>query len=300
MSLEEMLGRLEDLRKARLASYITELLFGFLLGLGGLLTMILAGSDASLAAIWRYVAIGVGLAVFLFAASFFPLQAAHEKNRFDSEFFATLVPFLAPEDYRDFAYLKNPDLKTMASSLKTALASQAYPDMSSYYQGRLKGSTFFSFAYTYAKHDGKRHYESGGRYLEFTMPHPFPLELIMKDKRSPSYFKDAHLLVRLKSDSESFDAVHDVTSSREVEGLHFLSAKTVKALEDLNAEYGVHLNAHFHGNEVDVYFDDYVEHYMSSLVHPITKESYRSLEKEVLLPYEIYEALSLDSPFYSI
>jgi hypothetical protein len=39
---------------------------------------------------------------------------------------------------------------------------------------------------------------------------------------------------------------------------------------------------------------------MSSLVHPITKESYRSLEKEVLLPYEIYEALSLDSPFYSI
>jgi hypothetical protein len=300
MSLEETLTKLEDLRRRRFANFIADLVLAFLFSAAGLAMMIVSANDASLDEVARYSLIGVGFVLFLFSSSFCTLLAFKEKNRFDGEFFETLVPFLTPEDYRDFAYLKNPDLKALAASLKSVLSNKPYPDATSYYQGRLQGSTFFSFAYSYIKADPHHPSETGGRYLEFTTPHSFPFEMIIKDKRSPSYFKDAHLLIRLKSDSAAFDEAHDVTASKEIEGMNLLSNKMVASLSALNREYGVHVSAHYQGNKVYVYFDDYVDHYVSSLSRPITRATYESLEREVLLPIEVYKALGLDSPFYSI
>lgn len=166
MSLEETLAALEDKRRHRFGNYIIDLLLGFLFSVGGLALMIVSANDGSLNEVWRYSLISAGLLLFSLASSIFTLLALKERHRFDGEFFETLVPFLTPEDYRDFAYLKNPDLKALASSLKSVLENKPYPDPASYYQGRLKGSTFFSFAYSYVKKDPHHPGESSGRYLE--------------------------------------------------------------------------------------------------------------------------------------
>jgi hypothetical protein len=299
MIFDETLKKIESIRQMRFASFITNLVFAGLFAIAGLVLMGLAGTS-DWEALYRYIGAAAFFVVFFFVAFLFVLGAIHQRKLYEKEFNAAVVPYLLPKEYQDFAYLLTPDYQEFVASLKNVLVQRPEPDPSSYYQGRLQGTHFYSFGYSYIKTDGKTTRESGGRFLEFTLPHAFPFELILKDKRSPSYFKKTHLLIRLKSDSQSFDELHDVTANKEVEGMNLLSPTFVNALEKLNADYGVKISARFSGDRVSIYADDYGSRYQNLLSKRLTAERLLALQKEILLPLAVYEAFALESPFYSI
>lgn len=300
MGVQETINELEKKRKEAQASFIITLVFGSLLCLSSEALILYGGLSSELDSLTGEVLVGVGLVLFFFFGLVFSRHAITISKSYKKDTLAALMPYLTPKKYQDFSYKTDYDLTLFAKAFKQVLSVRPDRDQTSYFEGRFPGATFFSFAYSYIRNDAHLHGEIQGRYVKFTLPHEFPFEMIMKDKRSPSYFKKKQLLIRLKSDSASFDATHDVTANKEVEGMNLLSPKMIQAVEAINADYGVKLSARFRANKVYVYFDDYHARYLIALDHPLNLEAFDSLEDEILLVYRSYKALNLDSSFYSI
>jgi hypothetical protein len=300
MGVQETVNELEKKRKEARSSFIITLVFGVLLCLASEALILYAGLSEDLDKVTSEVLVGVGLVLFFFFGAVFSHHAFQISKEYKKSTLAALMPYLKPEKYQDFAYKTDYDMLLFAKAFKQVLSVRPNRDETSYFEGRFPGATFFSFAYSYIRNDPHLHGEIQGRYVKFTLPHEFPFEMIMKDRRSPSYFKKKRLLIRLKSNSASFDATHDVTANKEVEGMNLLSPKMIQAIEAINADYGVKLSARFRANKVYVYFDDYHARYLISLEHPLDMKAFDALADEVLLVFRAYKALNLDTSFYSI
>jgi hypothetical protein len=300
MGVQETINELEKKRKEARASFIVTLVFGALFCSGSEGLLLYGGLDKSLDQVSSEVLVGIGLVLFFFFGAVFSHHALAISRDYKKDTLAALMPYLTPKKYQDFAFKEDYDMLLFAKAFKQVLSVRPSRDETSYFEGRFPGASFFSFAYSYIRNDPHLHGEIQGRYVKFTLPHSFPFEMIMKDRRSPSYFKKKRLLIRLKSDSASFDATHDVTANKEVEGMNLLSPKMIAAIEAINADYGVKLSARFRENKVYVYFDDYHARYLLSLDHPLNLKAYDALEDEILLVFRAYKALNLDSSFYSI
>jgi len=300
MGVQETISELEKKRKEARESFIITLVFGSLLSLASEALLLYGGLSSDLDSVTAEVLVGIGLVFFFLFGTVFSHHAIAISKSYKKDTLTALMPYLAPKKYQNFAYKTAYDSALFAKALKPALAVRADRDETSYFEGRFPGAAFLSFAYSYLRNDRHLHGEIQGRYVKFTLPHEFPFEMIMKDKRSPSYFKKKRLLIRLKSNSASFDATHDVTANKEVEGMNLLSSKMIQAVEAINADYGVKLSARFRANKVYVYFDDYHGRYLIALDHPLDPKAFEALEDEVLLVYRAYIALNLDSSFYSI
>ena len=300
MSAQETIKKVEQNRKEALSSFVVTIVFGSLAVVASLVLLLYGGLEPGLDEISKDVAIVIGLLFFFLSALVFLPHALTITKRYKRESLAILMPYLTPKNYQDFVYKTDYNTPHLNQVFRHVLSVRDNRDETSYFEGRLPGAKFFSFAYSYIRDDRLSRGEILGRYVEFVLPHTFPFEMIMKDRRSPSYFKKKRLLIRLKSDSASFDAVHDVTANKEVEGMNLLSMKMIEAIEAINDDYGVKLSARFKANKVSVYFDDYRSRYLLSIDNVFDAKAFAALQEEVLLVYRAYQALNLDSSFYSI
>ena len=175
------------------------------------------GGDESLNVYLRYFLLILGAVLFLIVAPLLLRVAFQIRRHYLDYFYASITPQLTKGEYRSFSFIRRPERKMLTMPLRKVLSCTPELDGDSFFKGEVEGATFYSFGYSYAAKSGNRTFEAEGRYIEFTLNTSFPFELIIKDRRSASYYKKKPLLLRLKSDSSSFDDVHGtypyVTSS---------------------------------------------------------------------------------------
>jgi len=296
----ELLKEVEQKRHETLVDFCSALFFMTLFAVLGLCIMGIWGGDESLNVYLRYFLLILGAVLFLIVAPLLLRVAFQIRRHYLDYFYASITPQLTKGEYRSFSFIRRPERKMLTMPLRKVLSCTPELDGDSFFKGEVEGATFYSFGYSYAAKSGNRTFEAEGRYIEFTLNTSFPFELIIKDRRSASYYKKKPLLLRLKSDSSSFDDVHDVTADEEVPGLNLLSPFLVQGINCLNIRYRAKLSAHINGNKVQVYVDDCPRRYHASLFEELTPAKFAHLKEEALLPYAVYLGLGLDSSFYSI
>jgi|SRR5574344_1406299 hypothetical protein len=296
----DFLKKVEASRREHLVDFVTALVFALIFVVLGLCLMGIWGNDSSLNPYLRYSLLVLGALFFLLIAPLCLRKAFKIRQHYLDYFYQTVTPALTKGEYRSFSFIRRPERKMLTMPLRKVLSCTPELDGDSFFKGEVEGASFYSFGYSYVAKVGDKTFEAEGRYIEFTLHNSFPFELIIKDRRSSSYYKKKPLLLRLKSDSPSFDEIHDVTADEEVPGLNLLSPFLVQGINCLNARYKAKLSAHIDGNKVQVYVDDCPRRYHASLFEELTPTLFAHLKEEALLPYAVYLGLGLDSSFYSI
>lgn len=302
MSPEEadVVKQIESERGDRLLALI--LYFVFAAGFFALGTCLMAiwGNDPALSSLAHYVIFALGAILVLIVTPILLRHGLRQRKLYRARFYQLITPLLTAKDYRSFTFLARPSVKSLSMPLRKVLSATPDLDSDSFFQGEIEGAKFYSFGYSYVANEKGHTKEAEGRFIEFTLQTPFAFELVIKDRRSANYYKKKALLIRLKSDSSSFDAIHDVTANAEVAGLNLLSPFLIQGITCLNNRYHSKLSAHIDGNKVQVYVDDCPARFRLSLGEKFTEEKLNRLKEETRLPYAVYLGLGLDSSFYSI
>jgi hypothetical protein len=287
-----LVAALEKTRKKALVSFVLFTIVASLVGFSGF-ALILIGAIGDFSA--RYIQgllVGAGAFLFLFATPAFVFGAIKAKRRYHKEFEDHFCPLFAQGHYDEFHFSFAKSLSDIEKMVSLPLAEKPDDEELSFYEGKVKGLSFFSFAYERMK-AGKGHPDSAdGRYIELRLATPRNYEVLLSAKKSKKMLKVGPLPVHFESESIAFNERYDISASSHQDALTLITPAFIDSVNLLSEDYGGKLSLYLKEDKVVLYFDDYPSLELS-LAKPITAEMLTAFQKEVLLPAAVIKALHL-------
>jgi hypothetical protein len=287
-----IVSELENLRKKALLLFILFIILGSLVGLGSFACILIGAIGEFPEKYIQGILVGAGFVLFLFVTPLFAFLAIHAKQRYQKAFENHFCPLFAQGHYDEFHFSFAKDLSDINKRVSLPLKEKPDDEHVSFYEGKVKGLSFFSFAYNRMK-QGKGHPDSAaGRYIELTLTEPKNYEVLLSAKKSKKMLKIGPLPVAFESESIAFNERFEVSSSSHADALTLITPAFIDSVNLLSDDYGGKLSLYLKDDKVILYFDDYPSNELT-LNKPITAPMLEAFQKEVLLPSAVIKALHL-------
>lgn len=287
-----LVSQLENLRKKALVSFILFMVLASLVGLGGFALIIVGAIGEFSAKYIQGILVGAGFVLFLFITPIFVFAAVHAKRHYQKAFENHFCPLFATGHYDEFHFSFAKDLSEIMKRVSLPLSQKPDDEHLSFFEGKVNGLSFFSFAYTRMK-QGKGHPDSaGGRYIEITLDKKKNFDVLISAKKSKKMLKIGPLPVRFESESIAFNERFEISASSHPDALTLITPAFIDSVNLLSDDYGGKLSLYLKDNKVILYFDDYPSSELK-LAKPITASTLEAFQKEVLLPAAVIKALHL-------
>ena len=286
-SLQGVIPHLE----ARRRHYRRHALFGFVgeivVGLGSLgLTLVggFLGQDELLFS---------GLLGLIALTPLFIVVAREAQARYRAFFVSEVTPLCSSGLYQFFHTDPTKDFDLLRGEVGGGLDKRLLPKPASYFEGKYRDVSFWTFVYRVRTKGKKSVKEAMGRLYGFSLNVSIGTDILIKNKQTPRLFACVSLPLVVKTDNTLFEESHAVTASNEEKARAFLTPTFLGALMDLEAECQGHLAAYFHDRKLTLYLDDCGAPFVLSVFRPITFEFLQAYAAEIVIGSRLIKGLGL-------
>ena len=286
-SLEGVIPHLE----ARRFHYRRHALFGYIgegvVGLASLCLTLVGGF------LGEDVPLFIGLLGLLVLTPLFILSAISAQARYKAFFVSEVTPLCSSGLYQSFRTDTTKDFDPLRAEVGGGLEKKLLPRAASYFEGKYRDVSFWTFVYHAKEKVKKGAKEVVGRLYSFSLNASLGTDILIKNKLNAQLFASVRLPLVIKTDSTLFEDTHAVTAADEEKARAFLTPVLLTTLMDLEADYQGHLAAYFHDQKLTLYLDDCGIPFTLSVFRPITFEFLQSYVAEVVLGSRLIKAFGL-------
>jgi len=286
-SLQGVIPHLE----ARRFHYRRHALFGFIgegiVGLTSLCFTLIGGFMGEDALLFS------GLLGLLLLTPLFIAIALDAQARYKAFFVSEVTPICSSGLYQSFRTDTTKDFDLLKTEVGGGLDKKLLPRVASYFEGKYRDVSFWTFVYHAKEKVKKGAKEVVGRLYSFSLNASLGTDILIKNKLNARLFASVRLPLVVKTDSTLFEDTHAVTAADEEKARAFLTPVLLTTLMDLEADYQGHLAAYFHDQKLTLYLDDCGVPFILSVFRPITFEFLQSYVAEVVLGSRLIKAFGL-------